>query len=121
MEEKAKELWHEKQQNRQSKNFNKIRNAIQADRKRPDTKTNAETEKLIVDEFFDMKPLKLPPDAWKDHKKLTRFLGEVQTYVNKLVKACQIQSRLTATELVARPTYSEEFQNIRDNVHKAVA
>jgi hypothetical protein len=27
---------------------------------------------------------------------------------------------LTATELMGRPTYVEEFQNIRDNVNKAV-
>ena len=30
-------------------------------------------------------------------------------------------TKTMATELVARPTYVEEFQNIRDNVHKAVA
>ena len=38
---------------------------------------NNETESLLVDAFFDMKPLKLPPDAWKDFKKLNRFLGDV--------------------------------------------
>ena len=27
---------------------------------------------------------------------------------------------MTATELLARPTYVEEFQNIRDNVNKAI-
>ena len=27
---------------------------------------------------------------------------------------------MTATELMGRPTYVEEFQNIRDNVNKAV-
>lgn len=31
-----------------------------------------------------------------------------------------MQTKLTATELMARPTYVEEFQNIRDNVNKAV-
>lgn len=63
-----------------------------------------------------MKPLKLPANAWKDHKKLTRYLADVEDYVNKILRACQIQSRLIATELVARPTYAEEFQNIRNNV-----
>ena len=32
----------------------------------------------------------------------------------------QQQTKLTASELVLRPTYKEEFQNIRDNVHKAI-
>ena len=66
-----------------------MRNAIQTTRKKP-SKDNDETNKLIVDDFFEMKPLKLPPDAWKDQKKLTRFLGEVMNYVNKLIKACQV-------------------------------
>ena len=67
-----------------------------------------------------MRPLKLQSDAWKDHKKLTKFLSEVMTYINKIVKGCQLQTRLTASELVSRPTYAEEFQNIRENIHKAV-
>ena len=74
----------------------------------------------MVQDFFDMKPIKLPADAWKDHKKLTRFLGEVHEYLNRIVRACQMQTRLMATELVARPTYAEEFQNINGNLHKAV-
>ena len=32
----------------------------------------------------------------------------------------QKQTELTANELVSRPTYVEEFQNIRENVHKVV-
>ena len=74
----------------------------------------------MVEDFFELKPLKLPADAWKDYKKLTKFLSEVQVQLNLIVKACQIQTRLTATELVARPTYAEEFVNIRDKIHKAV-
>ena len=27
---------------------------------------------------------------------------------------------MTARELVQRPTYAEEFQNLRDNVHKVI-
>ena len=74
------------------------------------------TDRLIVEEFFAINPLKLPANAWKDHKKLTRFLQDVTDYVNKIIRACQIQSRLIATELVARPTYAEEFQNIRNKI-----
>ena len=87
--------------------------ALQGKRRRRGKREETATEKLMVEDFFDLKPLKLPADAWKDHKKLTRFLGEVQTYMNKIIKACQIQTKLTATELVARPTYAEEFENIR--------
>ena len=45
-------------------------------------------DKLMVEDFFNLKPLKLPTDAWKDYKKLTKFLGEVQTHLNLIVKAC---------------------------------
>ena len=41
--------------------------------------------------------------------------------LNKLLRSFQNLSKLTATELMARPTYAEEFQNIRSSVHKAVA
>ena len=42
------------------------------------------------------------------------------TRLNTLLKMAQQQTKLTASELVLRPTYKEEFQNIRDNVHKAI-
>ena len=37
-----------------------------------------------------------------------------------LVKCAQQQTKLTASELVSRPTYLEEFENIRDNYVKAI-
>lgn len=76
---------------------------------------------LLVEEFFDMKPIKLSSDAYKDQKKLNMFLKGTETMLNKLLRACQVLTKLTASELVARPTYAEEFNNIRSNVHKAVA
>ena len=76
-ENKAKELYRNKKEERDIKNFNRVRNALQADRNRVEKPKNTECEKLLVDEFFDMKPLKMPEDAWKDHKKLTRFLTEI--------------------------------------------
>ena len=33
--------------------------------------------------------------------------------MNRILKACIEQTSLTATELAARPTYIEEFNNIR--------
>jgi len=103
------------------KNRNRLQQALQGKRTRTGAREESATDKLMIQDFFDMKPIKLPADAWKDHKKLTRFLGEVHEYLNRLVRACQMQTRLMATELVARPTYAEEFQNIRGNMAKAVA
>ena len=40
--------------------------------------------------------------------------------MNKVIKGLQKQAELTAHELMQRPTYVEEFQNIRDNVHNVV-
>ena len=62
----------------------------------------------------------MPIDVWKDHKKLSKFLYEVHEAVNKILSACQQQTRLVANELVARPTYAEEFENIRSNIHTVV-
>ena len=74
----------------------------------------------MVTDFFDLKPMTLPTEVWKDQKRLSRFLFEVHDQMNRLVKACQQQTRLTARELVARPTYAEEFENIRESVQKVV-
>ena len=64
--------------------------------------------------------MKLPAECARDHRKLQRFLLEIERTVNKIIRGVQKQTELTATELVARPTYAEEFQNIRENVHKVV-
>ena len=37
-----------------------------------------------------------------------------------MVRGIQKFNRITAAELLARPTYAQEFQNIRENVHKIV-
>ena len=71
-------------------------------------------------DIMETPSLNLPAEAWRDHKKLTKFLKDVTVTVNKLIKGCQEQSKVFAIELINRPTYAEEFQNIRDNVHKAV-
>ena len=38
-----------------------------------------------MDDLLELQPVKLPAEAWRDHKKLTRFLADVETTVNKLV------------------------------------
>ena len=83
-------------------------------------KNESEYEKLLVSEFIEMTPIKLPKTAYKDQKRLSEFLNDVSIMLNRLLRSCQNLTKLTATELVARPTYAEEFQNIRSSVHKAV-
>ena len=72
------------------KNRNRLQQALQGKRTRTGAREESATDKLMIQDFFDMKPIKLPADAWKDHKKLTRFLGEVHEYLNRLVRACQM-------------------------------
>ena len=64
--------------------------------------------------------MRLPADAIRDSEKLTKFLEDVEITVNRLIKGVKKQTTMTSNELVARPTYAEEFQNIRENVHKVV-
>ena len=78
-------------------------------------------KKLYINEIVDLEPLKLPDEAWRDHKKLTRFLESVEFIVNKMMIGAKEQMRLTAKELVARPSYSEEFANLRDNINETIA
>ena len=98
----------------------RLKQALQGSRKEKEERDKNAVQRLLVDEFFDMKPLVMPTDTGKDQKKLGRFLYDVQRTINRLLMGCKQLSRLTATELVARPTYTEEFQNIRDNVHEIV-
>ena len=44
-----------------------------------------EITRLQVDELIDLQPIKLPNEAWRDHKKLTRFLTEVEATINKII------------------------------------
>ena len=68
-----------------------------------------------------IKPIKMATDTSRDAKKLQRFLTDLRDNQNLLIKACQAQTKLTATELVARPTYEEELHNIQANMFKAVS
>ena len=68
----------------------KVTQALQGQRPKFKSKMNKARDKLMVEDFFELKPLKLPTDAWKDYKKLTKFLSEVQVQLNLIVKACQI-------------------------------
>ena len=84
-------------------------------------KTQAEIKRLTVNECFKLgKPIKVVPGVWKEGKKLEKLLTDICKVVNSLVTCSQKQTRLTATELVARPTYVEEFENLRDNINKAI-
>ena len=84
-------------------------------------KTKEEIKRLTIKELFKLgKPLRFTRGVWKDGQKLEKLLTDICKVVNVLVTCSQKQTRLTATELVARPTYVEEFMNIRDNVSKAI-
>ena len=37
-----------------------------------------------------------------------------------MIRGMKKQTELTAKELVGRPTYKEEFENVRHNVHKVI-
>ena len=58
----------------------------------------------------------LPNDAWRDHRKLTKFLKAVETSMNNQIKGVTKLMENFATELLARPTYSETYFNFRLNV-----
>ena len=51
---------------------------------------------------------------------MNSFLQKLTKTINKLIRGSQKFNNMTADQLVARPTYAEEFQNIRENVHKVV-
>ena len=74
----------------------------------------------MVEELLNLKTMRMPTDIARDMKKLTKFLSDFTEQYNKLIKGIAKFNRLTAAELIARPTYAEEFQNIRENVHKVV-
>lgn len=79
-----------------------------------------ELSRLMVDELFEIQKLKVVVNVTNDRKKLEKLLLDLCKTVNALTKCCAQQTRLTATELLARPTYVEELNNIRDNVNKAI-
>ena len=74
----------------------------------------------MIYDLFKIKKLKVPDMVWRDGKKLGKLLDDLVEAVNALTKCAIQQTQMTATEMIARPTYAEEFQNIRDNLKKAI-
>jgi len=73
---------------------------------------------LVVQELDDLINVKLPNDAWRDHKKLTKYLQDVEYTVNKLLEGSKRMMDVFSNEILARPTYAEQYNNFRINVHK---
>ena len=71
---------------------------------------------MEIHELTGLIPLKLPNDAWRDHKKLTKFLGEVQTTMNRQIIGMQKMMEVFSANIIARPTYHETYFNFRLNV-----
>ena len=74
----------------------------------------------MVPDLKEIEKLKVPTGVIKDSKKLTALLKEMCYTINTLTRCANIQTRITASELVARPTYVEEFQNIKDKVQMVI-
>ena len=70
----------------------------------------------MVTELKDIQKLKVSSNDVKDSKLTLKLLKEMCFTINTLTRCANMQTRITASELVARPTYVEEFQNIKDNV-----
>ena len=96
------------------------RKKINPSKKNKKKEDEKEMARLMVDELFEIQKLKVPVNVSKESKRLEKLLIDICKTINALTKCCAMQTRLTATELVARPTYVEELQNIKDNVSKAV-
>ena len=69
---------------------------------------------------MDTKALRLPQDCTRDMKRIKSFLEDVEKNFNKLLRGCQQLTEVIADEMIARPTYKEEFENIRHNVNKVI-
>lgn len=82
-----------------------------------DFNREAEMQRLMVDDILELQPIRLPAEAWRDHKKLTKFLQEVEMTVNKLIEGVQEQTRTTAEEFMSRPTFAEEFVSLRQTMN----
>ena len=110
---------HKAAERRRKQQLEKV---LKQKRPRNETQENLDRErdKLTVQEFMKIKPIKMALDTSRDAKKLQRVLMDLRDNQELLIKACQAQTRLTATELIARPTYEEELQNIQANMFKAV-
>jgi hypothetical protein len=73
-------------------------------------------EDMEIHELTGLVPLKLPNDAWRDHKKLTKFLGEVEKTMNRQIIGMQKMMDIFSKNIIARPTYHETYFNFRLNV-----
>ena len=71
---------------------------------------------MVIDELNLLEPIKLPNDAWRDHKKLTKFLGDTERTVNKQIIGMKRLMDTFTNEILARPTYRETYFNFRLNV-----
>ena len=65
-----------------------VSNSISGTRKRRKNQfenRDEDIKRLYIDEIMELEPLKLPDEAWRDHKKLTKFLESIEFIVNKMV------------------------------------
>ena len=85
------------------------RKKINPSKKNKKKEDEKELARLMVDELFEVQKLKVPANCWKDSKRMEKLLLDICKTVNALTKCAAIQTRLTATELMARPTYVEEL------------
>ena len=76
---------------------------------------------LQVRRLYDIPEVVIKKGVCKDTRLLEKCLEGIAHTINVIVRCAQQQTKLTASELVARPTYIEEMENIRDNVVKAIS
>ena len=74
----------------------------------------------MVKRLYDIPEVTIKKGVCKDVRALEKCLEGIAHTINVIVRCAQQQTKLTASELVARPTFVEEFENIRENVIKAV-
>ena len=76
---------------------------------------------LLVKRLYDIPEVVIKKGVCRDTRQLEKCLEGIAHTINVLVRCAQHQTKLTASELVARPTYVEEMENIRSNVVKAIS
>ena len=77
---------------------NSLKDSIRGHRKRKE-KNEAiaqEIERLQVEDILDLQTIKLPAEAYREPKRLTKFLADVEMSINKLILGVQELNRLTA-------------------------
>lgn len=72
----------------------------------------------MVSPLFDLDKISVPKGASRDGKKLENFLEEMCQLMNALVRCAIKQTRLSAREFIARPTFADQFQDIRANLNE---